>query len=118
MRISDRFDCVAVIIVLWVNDVPDISIQFGPYREYCCITLVRAALRRHGGDTLCVPRSGIDVGGRLVDENRPKYSVHIIPEAAASRFHRRRPPIHLPTPLPTHRAAWRRRIGAPIADLK
>ena len=118
MHIWDRFDCVAVIIVLWDNHVPDISIQFGPYRKYCCITRVRAALMRRGGDTLCVPRSDIDVGGRLVDEKRPKYSFHIIPEATASRFHHRRPPIDLPTPRPTHRAAWRRRNGAPIADLK
>ena len=118
MPIWDRFDCVAVIIVLWDNHVPDISIQFGPHREYCCITRVMAAQRRRGGDTLCVPRSGIDVDGRLVDEKRPKYSIHIIPEATAARFHRRRTPIHLPTPLPTHRAAWRRRNGVPTADLK
>jgi len=70
MGLSDRFRCVAVLIVEWIDSVPDISIRFGLYREYCCMTWVEADLRRRGCDTLCVPRSDIDVDGRLDGEHR------------------------------------------------
>ncbi|EJK52720.1 hypothetical protein THAOC_27974 [Thalassiosira oceanica] len=64
MGLSDRFRCVAVLIVEWIDSVPEISIRFGLYREYCCMAWVEADLRRRGCgcDTLCVPRS--DISGK------------------------------------------------------
>ena len=102
---------------MWADTVPDIAIRFCQYREYCCISWVEADLRRRGGDTLYVPRSGIDVGGCLDHGKRREYSIHIMPEAAAIRHHRRRPPS---TSLLRHQLTrWRGGFSAvPIADLK
>ena len=97
MSISDRFHCGALIIVTWDDTVPDISIRFGVYREYCCITWSEAGPRRRGGDTLCVPRSDIDVGGSLGRGSWSEYSIHIMTKAAAIRFYRRRTPSTSPS---------------------
>ena len=70
MRLSDRFRCVTVLIVTWVDSVPNISIRFDLSREFCCVTWVEADLRRRGCDTLSVPRSDINVDGHLHGENR------------------------------------------------
>ena len=97
MSISDRFHCVALIVVTWDDTVPDISIRFGVYREYCCITWSEAGPRRRGGDTLCVPRSDINVGGSLGRGTRSEYFIHIMTKAAAIRFYRRRTPSTSPS---------------------
>ena len=97
MSISDRFHCGALIVVTWDDTVPDISIRFGVYREYCCITWSEAGPRRRGGDTLCVPRSDIDVGGSLGRGTRSEYFIHIMTKAAAIRFYRRRTPSTSPS---------------------
>ena len=67
---TDRFHCIAVIIITWDDSATNISIRFGLYYEYCCMTWVGADLRQRGCDTLCVPWSDIDVGGRLDGEHR------------------------------------------------
>ncbi|EJK50272.1 hypothetical protein THAOC_30782, partial [Thalassiosira oceanica] len=63
---------------------------------------LEAGPRRRSGDTLCVPRSDIDVGGSLGHGKRAQNSIHIMPEAAAIRFHRRRPPSTYPPHLQSH----------------